>query len=125
MSTSPRSDVIQWHDRSKIQLLEHIASLEKEVSIESQRATHYREQWQISILALKEQENSIRSLCENSRRYESDAEASKQRIKRLEEALSEIELAMKQPASNPRLMQIAGPARQALNIINRAKEAKP
>lgn len=86
MSTSPRSDVIQWHDRSKIQLLEHIASLEKEVSIESQRATHYREQWQISILALKEQENSIRSLCENSRRYESDAEASKQRIKRLEEA---------------------------------------
>ena len=86
MSTSPRSDVIQWHDRSKIQLLEHIASLEKEVSIESQRATHYREQWQISILAFKEQENSIRSLCENSRRYESDAEASKQRIKRLEEA---------------------------------------
>jgi hypothetical protein len=60
--------------------------LEKEVSIESQRATHYREQWQISILAFKEQENSIRSLCENSRRYESDAEASKQRIKRLEEA---------------------------------------
>ncbi len=87
MSTSPRSDVIQWHDRSKIQLLEHIASLEKEVSIESQRATHYREQWQISILALKEQENTIRSLCENSRRYESDAEASKQRIKRLEEEL--------------------------------------
>ena len=86
MSTSPRSDVIQWHDRSKIQLLEHIASLEKEVSIESQRATHYREQWQISILAFKEQENSIRSLCENSRRYESDAEASKQHIKRLEEA---------------------------------------
>jgi hypothetical protein len=86
VSTSPRSDVIQWHDRSKIQLLEHIASLEKEVSIESQRATHYREQWQISILAFKEQENSIRSLCENSRRYESDAEASKQRIKRLEEA---------------------------------------
>jgi hypothetical protein len=59
--------------------------LEKEVSIESQRATYYREQWKISILALKEQENSIRSLCENSRRYESDAEASKQRIKRLEE----------------------------------------
>lgn len=90
MSTSPRSDVIQWHDRSKIQLLEHIASLEKEVSIESQRATHYREQWQISILAFKEQENSIRSLCENSRRYESDAEAFKQRIKRLEESLREI-----------------------------------
>ena len=93
MSTSPRSDVIQWHDRSKIQLLEHIASLEKEVSIESQRATHYREQWQISILALKEQENTIRSLCENSRRYESDAEASKQRIKRLEEAGDALEYA--------------------------------
>ena len=90
MSTSPRSDVIQWHDRSKIQLLEHIASLEKEVSIESQRATHYREQWQISILAFKEQENSIRSLCENSHRYESDAEASKQRIKRLEEACRDM-----------------------------------
>ena len=90
MSTSPRSDVIQWHDRSKIQLLEHIASLEKEVSIESQRATHYREQWQITILAFKEQENTIRSLCENARRYESDAEASKQRIKRLEEAGNEL-----------------------------------
>ena len=87
MSTSPRSDVIQWYDRSKIQLLEHIASLEKEVSIESQRATHYREQWQITILAFKEQENTIRSLCENSRRYESDADASKQRIKQLEEEL--------------------------------------
>jgi hypothetical protein len=93
VSTSPRSDVIQWHDRSKIQLLEHIASLEKEVSIESQRATHYREQWQISILALKEQENSIRSLCENSRRYESDAEASKQRIKRLEDIINRAHLA--------------------------------
>ena len=93
MSTSPRSDVIQWYDRSKIQLLEHIASLEKEVSIESQRATHYREQWQITILAFKEQENTIRSLCENSRRYESDADASKQRIKRLEEAGDKLEYA--------------------------------
>ena len=46
------------------------------------------------------------------------------RIKRLEEALSEIELAMKQPASNHRLMQIAGPARQVINIIKKAKEAK-
>lgn len=46
------------------------------------------------------------------------------RIKRLEEALTEIELAMKQPASNHRLMQIAGPARQVINIINKAKEAK-
>ena len=93
MSTSPRSDVIQWYDRSKIQLLEHIAFLEKEVSIESQRATHYREQWQITILAFKEQENTIRSLCENSRRYESDADASKQRIKRLEEAGDKLEYA--------------------------------
>jgi hypothetical protein len=47
------------------------------------------------------------------------------RIKRLEEALTKIELAMKQPASNHRLMQIAGPARQVINIINKAKEAKP
>lgn len=46
-------------------------------------------------------------------------------IKRLEEALTEIELAMKQPASNHRLMQIAGPARQVINIIKKAKEAKP
>ena len=43
MSTSPRSDVVQWQDKSTIQLLEHIASLEKEANIESQRATHYRE----------------------------------------------------------------------------------
>jgi len=86
VSTSPRSDVIQWHDRSKIQLLEHIASLEKEVSIESQRATHYREEWQTSLMALKEQEKTIRSLCENLHRHESNAESLNQRIKRLEEA---------------------------------------
>ena len=48
----------------------------------------------------------------------------KDRVKRLEEALTEIELAMKQPASNHRLMQIAGPARQVINIIKKAKEAK-
>ena len=48
----------------------------------------------------------------------------KERIKRLEEALTEIELAMKQPASNHRLMQISGPARQVINIIKKAKEAK-
>ena len=48
----------------------------------------------------------------------------KDRIKRLEEALTEIELAMKQPASNHRLMQISGPARQVINIIKKAKEAK-
>jgi hypothetical protein len=47
------------------------------------------------------------------------------RIKRLEDALTEIELAMKQPASSHRLMQISGPARQVINIINKAKEAKP
>jgi hypothetical protein len=47
------------------------------------------------------------------------------RIKRLEEALTEIESAMKQPASNRRLMQIAGPARQVLNIIKQSKETKP
>ena len=46
------------------------------------------------------------------------------RIKRLEEALTEIELAMKQPATNHRLMQIAGPARQVINIIKKAKEDK-
>ena len=49
---------------------------------------------------------------------------SNQRIKRLEEALTEIELAMKQPASNHRFMQIAGPARQVINIIKKAKEDK-
>ena len=123
MSTSPRSDVIQWHDRSKIQLLEHIASLEKEVSIESQRATHYREQWQISILAFKEQENSIRSLCENSRRYESDAEASKQRIKRLEEAGD----ALCENSNPSRWDSPADAARKLMEQSNwrKAKEAKP
>jgi hypothetical protein len=47
-----------------------------------------------------------------------------ERIKRLEDALTEIESAMKQPASNHRFMQIAGPARQVINIIKKAKEAK-
>jgi uncharacterized protein Yka (UPF0111/DUF47 family) len=60
--------------------------LEKEVSIESQRATHYREEWQTSLMALKEQEKTIRSLCENLHRHESNAESLNQRIKRLEEA---------------------------------------
>ena len=46
------------------------------------------------------------------------------RIKRLEEALSKIDLAMKQPASKHWLMQIAGPARQVINIIKKAKEAR-
>ena len=55
---------------------------------------------------------------------ERELNAANQRIKRLEEALNEIELAMKQPASNHRLMQIAGPARQVINIIKKAKEAK-
>ena len=59
------------------------------------------------------------------RRLERELNAANDRIKRLEEALSEIELAMKQPASNHRFMQIAGPARQVINIIKKAKEAKP
>ena len=46
------------------------------------------------------------------------------RIRRLEDALTKIELAMKQPASNHRLMHIAGPARQVINIIKKAKEDK-
>lgn len=125
MSTSPRSDVIQWHDRSKIQLLEHIASLEKEVSIESQRATHYREQWQISILALKEQENTIRSLCENSRRYESDAEASKQRIKRLEEALESIREYWNRDNNNRAIIDACWYAIDTASEALEAKEAKP
>ena len=62
MSTSPRSDVVQWQDRSTIQLLEHIASLEKEANIESQRATHYREQWQTSLMALNQLQARIKRL---------------------------------------------------------------
>ena len=150
MSTSPRSDVIQWYDRSKIQLLEHIASLEKEVSIESQRATHYREQWQITILAFKEQENTIRSLCENSRRYESDADASKQRIKQLEEELERTKQdrnAIAKKTREPLLLKLdraaerikrleesldevyhagrVGASLRANKAWNKAKEAKP
>ena len=53
-----------------------------------------------------------------------ELQEARDRIKRLEEALTEIELAMKQPASNHRLMQISGPARQVINIIKKAKEAK-
>ena len=48
-----------------------------------------------------------------------------EKVKRLEEALVEVEAVMKQPASNYRLMQIAGPARQVINIVKQAKEAKP
>jgi hypothetical protein len=62
---------------------------------------------------------------EFARTIERELTTAQQRIKRLEEALSKIELAMKQPASNHRLMQIAGPARQVINIIKKAKEAKP
>ena len=58
------------------------------------------------------------------RRLERKLNAANERIKRLEEALTEIELAMKQPAANHRLMQIAGPARQVINIIKKAKEDK-
>jgi hypothetical protein len=115
VSTSPRSDVIQWHDRSKIQLLEHIASLEKEVSIESQRATHYREEWQTSLMALKEQEKTIRSLCENLHRHESNAESLNQRIKRLEEAGDVLAQRAEQLGLLP----------MAIEGWNKAKEAKP
>ena len=55
------------------------------------------------------------------RQLETDVDVLKPRVKRLEESLSEIESAMKQPASNRRLMQIAGPARQVINIIKQAK----
>lgn len=48
-----------------------------------------------------------------------------ERIKRLEQALGEVEAAMIRPASNHRLMQIAGPARQVINIVKQAREAKP
>jgi hypothetical protein len=61
--------------------LEHIESLEKHANIESERATHYREQWQTTALALKTSEDTIRSLCENSRRNE-------ELVKKLEVQLS-------------------------------------
>lgn len=48
-----------------------------------------------------------------------------ERIKRLEQALVEIQAAMIRPASNHRLMQIAGPARQVINIVKLTKETKP
>jgi chromosome segregation ATPase len=88
MSTSPRSDVVQWQDRSTIQLLEHIASLEKEANIESQRATHYREQWQTSLMALKEAQNTIRLLCADVRRCDAAVESANERIKQLEAMLN-------------------------------------
>jgi hypothetical protein len=68
---------------------------------------------------------SIYDLRKVAQDIERELNAANDRIKRLEEALTEIELAMKQPASNHRLMQIAGPARQALNIVKQAKEANP
>lgn len=46
------------------------------------------------------------------------------RCKRLEEALSNVELVMQRPASNHRMMQIAEPARRVLNIIKQVKEYK-
>lgn len=46
------------------------------------------------------------------------------RNKRLEEALSNVELVMQRPASNHRMMQIAEPARRVLNIIKQVKEYK-
>ena len=47
------------------------------------------------------------------------------KIKKLEQLLNKIEEILKRPAANHRLMQIAGPARQVINIIKQAKEAKP
>lgn len=76
---------------------EFARELERELDIELERANYYRDKWQ----------------------------RSEQRIKRLEEALDKIEEVMKRPASNHRLMQIAGPARQVINIVKQAKEAKP
>ena len=58
------------------------------------------------------------------RRLERQLNAANERIKRLEEALDKIGEVMKRPASNHRLMQIAGPARQVINIVKQAKEAK-
>lgn len=46
------------------------------------------------------------------------------RNKRLEEALSNVELVMQRPASNHRMMQIAEPARRVLNIIKQVKDSK-
>ena len=74
---------------------------------------------------LQEATFEIERLRKANLQLQESAEQQKQRIKRLEEALTEIELAMKQPASNHRFMQIAGPARQVINIIKKAKEAKP
>lgn len=48
-----------------------------------------------------------------------------EKVRRLEEALVEIQAAMIRPASNHRLMQIAGPARQVINIVKLTKEIKP
>jgi hypothetical protein len=70
-------------------------------------------------------ERELNRACEMYRKLDIHALNLVDRIRRLEEALTEIELAMKQPASNHRLMQIAGPARQVINIIKKAKEAKP
>lgn len=69
-------------------------------------------------------ERELNRACEMYRKLDIHALNLTDRIKRLEEALTEIELAMKQPASNHRLMQISGPARQVINIIKKAKEAK-
>lgn len=74
---------------------------------------------------LKAANGEIERLTAKVAQLREGAEEQKQRIKRLEEALWKIEAAMKLPASNHRLMQIAGPARQVINIVKQAKEAKP
>ncbi len=47
-------------------------------------------------------------------------DAAMRRIAKLESALLKIKSVMQQPAGNRRFMQIAGPARQTINIINDA-----
>lgn len=61
---------------------------------------------------------------ERARELERELAEANERIKRLEAALDQIEEAMKRPASNHRFMQIAGPARQAINISRKSKESK-
>ena len=89
-------------------------TLERELNAANERITRLEED-------LMDAKNQYAALVADVVLYEDRGE----RIKRLEEALTAIELAMKQPASNHRLMQIAGPARQVINIIKKAKEDKP
>ena len=42
----------------------------------------------------------------------------RRRVSRFEAALNKIKTVMKNPAGNRRFMQIAGPAREVINIVN-------